>query len=101
MSPLLQKYGSCTVTLTRTDDGLLFSGHDLAAFGEPGHDYEYYASVPEAAFPAMRTALGVPTDADVLAALLANVDQIMPAGEVTWLKRHGIEHSVSVWDHLE
>jgi len=89
---------SCTVWLDyRADGGLEFNGQDLGGFGTPGDHYEYVVTVPIAEFGALRRALRVSADADVLAAVCANVARIMPGGEASWLTRHGIEHDVSVW----
>lgn len=83
-----------------TDAGALrFSGQDLAAFGQPGYEYEYFIKVEHGQFEALRHSLGVNADADVLDAICAHVGDIMPAGETTWLDSHGIVHSVATWHH--
>lgn len=76
---------------------LEFIGQDLAAFGQPGYEYEYFITVASDQFPALRQALGAAADADVLDAVCAHVDDIMPAGERTWLERHGVVHSLHTW----
>ena len=87
--------------VTRSDGALEFDGHDLRAFGTAGHEYEYVVRVPATQFAAVRGALGVEADAELLAELVAHADDIMPTGEVAWLRRNGIEHEVSVWDRRE
>lgn len=99
MSEPFWKSDSATVTAGYAPDGgLQFCGHDLRAFATPGHEYEYVITVDGAEFPAVRRALGVSEDADVLAAVLACVDDVMPGGEAAWLSARGIRHAVSVWD---
>src|ERR1700754_693326 len=52
--------GACCVWLKYTEAGELeFSGQDLAAFGQPGYEYEYFITVAPDQFPALRQALGV------------------------------------------
>jgi hypothetical protein len=83
-----------------TDSGaLLFSGYDSAAFGEPGYGYEYDIAVEADQFAALRRALRVDADADVLDAVCAHVGEIMPGGERSWLDSRGIAHSLSTWHH--
>jgi hypothetical protein len=90
--------GSCTVWVAYTDDGALhFAGQDLAAFGDPGYQYEYDILVAPDQFDAMRLALGVTPDVDLLTAVCGHVDDIMPAGERTWLDAHNIAHSLNTW----
>jgi hypothetical protein len=89
---------SCTVEASYAADGALqFSGQDLRAFGTPGYAYEYVVTVAAGQFAALRQALGVPTDADVLDAVLAHADDIMAEGEAAWLQRHGVARHVGVW----
>jgi hypothetical protein len=89
---------ACSVTVGYAASGALeFHGYDRRAFGTAGSEYEYVVTVGAADLPALRRALGVQSDDDVLAAVVAHVDDIMPTGESTWLTRHGIEHRVSVW----
>ena len=90
--------GACCVWVKYTEAGELeFVGQDLAAFGQQGYEYEYFINVAPDQFPALREALGVSADADVLEVVCSHVDHIMPAGERTWLERHGIVNSLSTW----
>lgn len=85
---------TCTVWVGLAADGVLrFSGYDRAHLD----GYEYILSVPAAAFPALRVALGVPADADLLDAVCAAADMIMAAGERSWLQAHGIAADLQTW----
>jgi hypothetical protein len=98
VSELFWRTESCTVHLGHAADGALqFSGHDLRAFGTAGHEYEYVVTVGTEQLPALRRALDVEDDADVLAAVLARAADVMATGEATWLTAHGVVHEVSVW----
>ncbi len=80
--------GDATVRIGFDDTGALrFSGYDRAHLD----GYEYVITVAVAEFPALRRALGVSEDADVLDAVCAHVGQIMPGGERSWLHAHGIK----------
>jgi hypothetical protein len=93
---LFWRGGHCSVYVTYTDTGSLsFSGHDLAAFGTPGYEYEYDIIVDPDQFEALRRALGAGPGADVLDAACGHVAEIMPAGEHSWLEDHGVEHTMS------
>lgn len=81
----------------RADGALEFSGHDVRAFGTAGYEYEYVIVVASDQFDAVRRALGVAPDADVLSAVLGRVGDIMPGGEAAWLTRHGVRFETTVW----
>ena len=99
MSRPFWRTDSCTVTVGHTaDGGIEFRGYDRSAFGTPGHEYEYVVSVPTGGLSDLRRALGVDAGADLLAAVVGHVDEVMPGGEVAWLVAHGVEHAVDVWD---
>ena len=98
MSELFWRSESCVVMVCYPADGSLeFHGDDVSAFGTPGHAYEYYVTVAPEQFAALRRALDVDDEADVLRAVLARVDDVMAVGESSWLQRHGVEHARNVW----
>jgi hypothetical protein len=98
MSELFWRSESCVVMVGYTADGSLeFHGDDVRAFGTPGHGYEYFITVDAGQFAALRRALDVDDDADVLRAVVARVDDVMAVGESSWLERHGVEHRRNVW----
>lgn len=90
--------GKCTVRAGYHSDGtLFFSGHDLAYFGNPGEEYEYWITVARSDFDRVRAALGAGSDEDVVDAVCARVESIMPGGETAWLREHGIDYEFSSW----
>jgi hypothetical protein len=94
MSELFWRSESCVVMVGYAADGSLeFHGDDVAAFGTPGHGYEYFITVAPEQFAALRRAL----DVDVLRAVVARVDDVMTEGESSWLERRGVEHRRNVW----
>lgn len=83
-----------TVWVGYDDAGALrFSGYDRAHLG----GYEYTVTVEQTHFPALRYALGVSGEADVLDAVCAAVADIMPGGERRWLAAHGIASRLQTW----
>ncbi len=89
MSPerVFWRGAACTVWVGYDAAGaLVFSGYDRAHLD----GYEYSVVVAPDQFPALRRALGVAAAADVVDAVCAHVDDIMPGGERSWLDAHGI-----------
>jgi len=78
------------------DGDLLISGHDLNGFLDQD-EYEYWITVPDSEFPAIRTALGAGATADVVSLVAAHGEQIVTAGEKKWLAEHGIECRVQTY----
>lgn len=79
-----------------TEDGeLILAGHDvrdLSAFGISVTEYTYELTVTADDVPTVIEALGgTPREADVLDLLQAHREVIIRVGELTWLRRHGIE----------
>jgi hypothetical protein len=75
---------------------LRISGQDL---GENlyGGEYEYNLTVEAADVPKVVAALGGAPGDDVLELLQANGEQVVRAGEKTWLEGLGIEVGFSSW----
>lgn len=85
---------TCTVWVSRGLTGaLVFAGYDSAYLD----GYEYHVSVDAEDFPALRAALGVTEQVDVLDAVCAAADTIMAVGERRWLQSHGVPCELQTW----
>lgn len=71
----------------------MFSGYDRAHLD----GYEYHVSVEQVDFAALRSALGVGANAELLDAVCAAADTIMAVGERGWLQSHGVPCEVQTW----
>ena len=84
------------VTAKVADDGeVTIYGHDLS--GAVYDEYEYWLTVPATGTPAITRALGGRPSDDVLSLLEANGEQIVRAGESTWLTAQGIDFGFYSW----
>ncbi len=78
-------------------DGVLtISGQDLGD-NLYGGDYEYFLTVDATDVPTVVAALGGAPGDDVLDLLAANAEQVISAGEKTWLESLGISPGFSSW----
>jgi len=85
---------TCTVWVSLGPTGaVVFAGFDRAYLD----GYEYHVSVEPEDLPALRAALGVGPDADLLDAVCAAADTIMAVGERSWLQSHGVPCALQVW----
>ena len=77
-----------------TDAGdLAFEGQDLNGWLGSA-EYEYWVRAPAAAVPRIVAALGGAPGADVLGLLVDRAQEIVTAGESTWLHSLGIEPEI-------
>lgn len=94
------KRGSCSVWISMPEGKLTLSGQDFGGFMGTS-EYEYFITVEPEHFDALRSALGVPPDADLVDAMCANADEIFTTGETTWLENHGIPYDLTNWHHFD
>jgi hypothetical protein len=92
--------GSCRVWISMPEGRLRLSGQDFGGFMGTS-EYEYDITVEPEQFAAIRLALGVPADADIVDAMCANADEIYTRAETTWLAEHGIPFDVTNTHHFD
>jgi len=81
------------------DGELLIEGQDLRSGPFGATEYEYAVTVPTAQLPKLVAALGLETDDEVIAYLLANGESIVKQGERTWVEGLGI--TPGFWSRIE
>lgn len=92
--------GGLHVWVSWRDDGeLLIEGQDLRSGPFGATEYEYAVTVPTAQLPKLVAALGLETDDEVIAHLLANGESIVKQGERTWVEGLGI--TPGFWSRIE
>jgi hypothetical protein len=79
---------------------LRLSGQDFGGFMGTS-EYEYDITVQPEHFAALRQALGVPAEANLVDAMCANADEIYTRGETRWLEDHGIPYDLTNWHHFD
>lgn len=85
---------TCTVWVSYGSAGaLVFAGYDRAYLD----GYEYHVSVDPEDLPALRAALGVDPDADLLDAVCGAAEEIMAVGERSWLQSRGVRCDLQSW----
>ncbi len=89
--------GTLVVWAGITEDGqLAINGQDLG--GHPFSDeYEYFIRIAPEHWPLLRRALAGGEEDDIVEITVANGTRLVEAGEVTWLKAHGVPHSFHTW----
>jgi hypothetical protein len=89
----LWRTDTLSVLLEYDDEALTFNGVDTGGWSGTS-EYEYWVSVKVAD---LRAALGIDTAADLGEVLCARAEEIVQAGESSWLTALGLEPTVRTW----